>query len=310
MSKINLIVQPQVTPMGWRDFTNQVDNHSIALDGYVAGATNINQKKKIVNFNHHEDCHRYASRATCDQVKLAIHSGLFDFFRDETGEVKMDIYVNDCDEDVCLSVFLLLNGYLSENIMNPALNTLVAIENELDTTAGAYPYPKDYPLLRKMAWIFAPYKIARQNGLLKTKDKSIYEGVITDVCNRIMEYLNGNSKELPLDTRYELIEKNSNWSLVKEFGSDSRTGMFSDGIKAFVSILSQRENGHYDYVIGKISPFVEFNLKNCLKALNEAEGNENDLWGGSTTIGGSPRVSGSKLTPSEVSSIVNKVHNL
>jgi hypothetical protein len=305
---INLIVNPTVSPMGWREFNNTVNNHSIALDGYVASATKLNNKKKIANFNHHEDCNRYASRATCDQIRLAIHSGLFDFFRDENGEVKMDIYVNDCDEDVCLSVFLLKYGYISGNIMNPALNTLVNVENELDTTAGAYPYPKDYPLLRKLAWVFAPYKIARSNGLLRTKDKNVYEGVITDVCNRIMEYLNGNSQELALDTRYEVLERYPDWSYVKEIGIDSRTGMFGDGIKAFVSLLAERENGNRDYVIGKMSPFVDFDLLKCLKALNDAEGEESDLWGGSNTIGGSPRVKGSKLPPEQVAEIVNKSH--
>lgn len=307
MSKINLKVEPQVTPMGWRDFCMKTEKHSIALDGYVAGATNLNFKRKIANFNHHEDCNRYATRATCDQIRLAIHSGLFDFFRNDNGEVEMDIYVNDCDEDVCLSVFLLKYGYISENVMSPALNTLVSMENELDTTAGAYPYPKDFPLLRKMAWIFAPYRIARSNGLLKTKSPAVFEGIITDVCNRIMEHIHGNSQEIALDTNYEVLETGKGFSLVKEIGFDSRTGMFSDGIKAFVSIVNDRGNGHYDYVIGKMSPFVPFNIPSCLKALNEAEGNDTDLWGGSNTIGGSPRVTGSKLTPEQVISIINSI---
>lgn len=44
------------------------------------------------------------------------------------------------------------------------------------------------------------------------------------------------------------------------------------------------------------------------RALNQAEGCMNDCWGGSDTIGGSPRVSGSCLSPSEVAGIINKCY--
>ena len=43
-----------------------------------------------------------------------------------------------------------------------------------------------------------------------------------------------------------------------------------------------------------------------LKALNKAEGIiGEDLWGGGNTIGGSPRVNGSRLNPEQVAKIIN-----
>lgn len=63
------------------------------------------------------------------------------------------------------------------------------------------------------------------------------------------------------------------------------------------------------YTIGKISPFVDFDISMILNTLNKEEFGDvvpADCWGGSAMIGGSPRVSGSKLSPKMVEEIINK----
>ena len=59
----------------------------------------------------------------------------------------LDVYANDCDEDVCMSWFLLKNHALTQQALNPALNRLVHMVDMLDTTAGAFPFPEDMPSL-------------------------------------------------------------------------------------------------------------------------------------------------------------------
>jgi hypothetical protein len=56
-----------------------------------------------------------------------------------------------------------------------------------------------------------------------------------------------------------------------------------------------------------MSPFVPFDVPEILRVLNDAEGSDTECWGGSNIIGGSPRVQGSKLSPDEVESIINKL---
>jgi hypothetical protein len=79
--------------------------------------------------------------------------------------------------------------------------------------------------------------------------------------------------------------------------------MFADGIRAFVSVRDNG-NGRYTYSIGRMSALVPFMVPAILNALNKREGTTEDCWGGSDTIGGSPRVAGSRLTPAEVAEVV------
>lgn len=307
MCNINLFVEPNVSPRTWRDFIAKAPKFSIALDGYVADESKLDIKKVMANFNHHEKVNRLATHSTSAQILLAIRMGLFDLFRDETGEININAFVNDPDQDVCLSWFLLKYGYMAQYTMNPILNRLVSIEDFLDSTSGAYPLPKDSDILMEIAWVFEPYTRARLNGLLRTKDAAVFLGIITDVELRIIQYLAGRGKKLPLDVRYDVIGGGKGWSLIQEIGQHSKTGLMSDGVKAYIS-CRQRDEATWDYVIGKVSPFVGvFDIPVLFKALNETEGCANDKWGGSDIIGGSPRVCGSKLIPTEVESVINSL---
>lgn len=306
MTNIELFVEPSTFPKTWKNFLKEAPVRSVALDGYVMGKPRWDKKKVIQNFNHHEEVDRLSTRCTCAQILNAIRLDFFQQFRNEDGEVQINIFVNDCDEDVCLSVYLLRNGIMAESVINPKLNRLVNVEDALDTTSGAYPYPKDLPMLREMAWVFEPYRSARKNGFLHSNDPQIYRQVIDTVGDRIHQYITGNGKEITLNTKYEIIESGQGWKMVKEIGEYARTAMYADGIKAFVSV-TERKDGRYNYIIGKNSLYVPFDIEKLFKRLNEVEGLKEDAWGGGDIIGGSPRVAGSSLTPQQVKEIVEEV---
>lgn len=301
---ITLSVEPTTYPKTWEKFTAEAVPFSIALDGYVADGPRFDDSGPYANFNHHEGCNRMATHATCGQILIAIRQGLFKRFAKD-GAPYANVFVNDCDEDVCLSWFLLKHHQLVESTMNPVVNRLVHMEDMLDATAGAYPFPSDLPSLRQLAWVFEPYRRARLNGDLDRKDEGVYFSIITDVEHRIMSVIMGSGSEIALDTRYEEIYRGKEWAMVKEIGAQARTGMFANGIMAYVA-ARQRPDGNYTYVIGKMSQFIPFNVPEILKALDAAEISEtgHSGWGGGDTIGGSPRVQGSVLTPDEVADIV------
>lgn len=286
-------------------FTRKAPAFSIALDGYVSGGPKFDSKGPYLSLNHHENVNRLATRSTCAQVLISIRQGLFTRFRDK-GECTAHVYVNDCDEDVCTSWFLLKYNYLAESVLNPILNRLVAMEDALDCTAGAYPFPKDLPALRELAWVFEPYRQFRAGGQLDKRDPDSYRSVICDVEHRILQHITGKGKEVALDTRYERIGGGKNWAMVKEIGAQARTGMFSEGIKTFVSVR-ERPDGRYVYTIGKMSPFNSLDLVALTEQLDNIEDDEdcNDFWGGGDMIMGSPRKRGSKVTPEEMTQIMD-----
>ena len=304
---IKLVVCPKSPPISWPKFVRDAPPYAIALDGYVWGGPRYDEVGPIVNFNHHEDVDRLATRSTCAQVLMAIRQGLFSRFRTEAGP-EASVFANDCDEDVCTAWYLLSHHHLCQQTMHPLLNRLVALEDALDATAGAYPFPVDMPALREMAWIFEPYRRFRLSGEIDKREDRAFQTVIEDVSHRIEQHLVGQGKELPIDTRYERIGGGKGWAMVRETGAQAKTGVFADGIHAYVSVR-ERPDGRWTYVVGRMSPFVRFNLDAIFAACNRVEHgdhNSNDLWGGSNTIGGSPRVHGSRLAPDALTKIVDE----
>ncbi len=302
---ITLFMRPETPPLAWNAFVAEAGTFAVALDGYVSGPPRFDPVGPRVNFNHHEDVDRLATRSTCAQVLLAIRQGFFGCFTHQ-GQPHADVYCNDCDEDVCTSWFLLKYGSFAEHVLNPALNRLVAIEDMLDATAGAYPFPADLAILGELAWVFEPYRRLRLSGDLDRRDPAAFADVVGQVEQRILQHLTGRGHSLPIDMRYERIGGGPGWAMLREIGAQARTGAFHDGIRAYVE-ARQRPDGQWKYGIGRMSPFIPFDVPRILQALREAEGEMgDDQWGGGNTLGGSPRVGGSRLRPEEVEQVVNE----
>jgi hypothetical protein len=280
MTNLNLIIRPKNVPMTWNKFIKTTPSGSIALDGFVKDKPRFDLNTLHVNFDHHHNVGRIETRSTSGQVLLAIRKGLFDLLWKE-------IDVLDCDEDVCLAVFLLINNHLALSSTNPLLNKLVFMEDILDTTGGSFSIVKSAPILKIMNWIFGPYREFRSNGKIFNKDENEYREIIDRVEQNILAYLVGNHKEKDLDLRYEVIETVGHVVFVNEIGINARVGMLSDGIKSFVSIKKLDDN-RLKVIISKYSDYQKFDIKKFYKKANELEGCKKDSWGGSDSIGGSP----------------------
>lgn len=297
LSRVQLHVLPRVV-VTWKDFVETHPIRSIALDGYVKGVPRFNREGTHVNFDHHEDVYRLATRCTASQVSMAIKGGLLDIFRTENTAV----WVNDCDWDVCLALWLLRNptrivGTRSE----PLISRIVFNTDMMDTCAGAYPIDPQDRIMEEMSWVFAPYADARSQGRVTHLEAAEMETIIDAVLDRITLYSIGQGQLQKPDVRYKVIGGGSGWKLVEEVGVDARTNMRANGICAFVSYRGEK-NGRYIYSIGNLSPYGGFDLLFLYKELNHIEALEgNDIWGGSDNCGGSARERGSSLSPQELS---------
>lgn len=294
--------------IGWQEFLEVTPPCSIALDGIVRGAPQFDDQGVRVNFNHHQDVDRLATRATSFQVFVAVKQGLMEQFRRD-GNPHMHIYVNDPDQDSSLAVWLLVNHERISGIRSePILNKLVFAEDLIDTTAGAYPFDPASSLMRELAWVFDPYVQARLAGRIRSMEGAEMANIIDAVGVRITKYSLGQGQMLELDTRFDELGGGSSWRMIRELGIHARTGLFSRGIKAFVSVLGE-ENGQFHYSIGKMSPYISFPIKDLYAALNHCENldmNSGVCWNGGDIIGGSPRRVGSRLSPPEVERIINE----
>jgi hypothetical protein len=302
---IRVYLEPRVV-IKWQDFTNSKPPFSIALDGYVKGPPRFLIQGPYANFNHHEGVARIATRSTCAQIYYYIRLGLLDTFQ-KNGKPNARVYINDVDQDVCLSCWLLKNSAKLEGLrFDNVLVQLILFEDILDASAGAYPINPENPQIRRQAWIYEPYTQARTDGSIYSMSKKEMKDILRSVCVRIDAAIDGRSGEIELDTRFEKIGGGPGWQLINEKGPYARTKLFSKKIKAYVAVVENKEDT-YAYTIGKMSPFVMFPLERIYGALNKAEGlsSQKNCWGGSAIIGGSPRKTGSRLSPEKIQKVIN-----
>src|ERR1043165_9323819 len=120
--------QPAITR---EEFLRSHLGYAIALDGYVADAPfiQITPKGPFRNFDHHVGVDRSCTSSTCEQVRRAVLLGLYELFQDDDEGRRADIYVNDCDQDVCLASWILMNP---ERAAEYRVQRLSQVEDLLD----------------------------------------------------------------------------------------------------------------------------------------------------------------------------------
>lgn len=304
------LILPNVPPMSWKKFKKDYHPFSIGLDGFIAAGPKFQSKSQggpRANFNHHECVDRDSTLATCMQVSNAIRTGLIKEFSD-AGQPIITWYTNDCDEDICMSTWLLQNLERAKPIQNLLLNKLVNLTNLQDMHSGLWPLPQESKVLRTLAWIYNPYRQARLSGVVDSRDPDRFWQVILDVHNRIDKYLANEGGDISLNLEFKTMGGGDGWKMIEEVGEHARNGFLEAGINAFVSVR-YRNDGKYSYSFCRLSKFIPFPVPFILQRLNEIEDltDSPHQYGGGTNTGGSPRVTGTKISPPEMIDHVNHI---
>lgn len=299
---VELHIKPEVAPITWREFLTYPMG-SIALDGYVAGCTQFDAASRHLNVDHHDSIiPRVVLGSTAQQVdRLIQYGGLCEAFAVD-GKFTADVYVNDCDEDVCAAWYLL--NHISALPDNWRLNRFLNVAGTLDVTGGIIASHGSDDLLEQLAWVFEPYAQFRLSGDTAHKDPKQYRTVIDEVEARIIQHIADRGKKVPLDMRYSVIGGGEGWSMVEAVGANAKIGMYRAGIRAYV-MHQALQNGKHRYTIGKMTEGTPFAVGSIMELLNAAEQCSDDRWGGSSMVGGSPRVGHSRLSPVQVQAIIN-----
>jgi len=288
---IKLVIRPRES-MPWAQFC-ETSSKSIALDGFVVGGPQWDEKTLNANFDHHSGVVREATMSTSMQVMFAIKGGLMERLG---GEATM--FINDPDQDTSLATWLLKHYHLFDGTKShPLINRLLALTDRLDITGGAYPMRLDDEILAMHSWVFEPYSELRTSGALATANETVMRNCIEAVHSRLNSMLMGQCGKRVLREDVTILhESRFGYKVLDETGgNEARYVMFSKGMNAFVSIVARVGNPmRYVYSIGRRSRYIDFPLLDLYEALNKAEGGS-EPWGGSDIIGGSPRLAGSSL---------------
>lgn len=316
MKTVNLIIRPRET-MTWEQFCKETPPYSIALDGYVEHPPEYDPDTMHLNLDHHTGVFRQSTLSTAQQCMMAVKGGLYQSFRKDN-RPHVNVYVNDCDQDVALALFILDEYKLFEGVQSlPHFNRLLEIDGKLDMTGGGYPFNLRDQLMRQHEWIFDPYIKLRTSGALAVATEQVIRDNLETVMGRIMQFIVGNSGEIEIETEGEVIHDSSyGYKFIDErsSGVHYRYHMYSLGMNAFIAWVGTKEIPNTDpqkysftYSIGRRGIFIPFPVQYLLKRLSayEEEHFGNGGWGGSDLIGGSNREHGSRIHPRDMGTIID-----
>lgn len=250
---------------------DDLPERSVALDGVVLGR-HFDPFRYRFSFDHHETP-RFGLAATCEQVCDAIQMG-FDPAR------LRHVLVNDVDRDVAAAVWLLLHPDRAVKVRERVIGLGRADSHGLHAP-GAVPTPHFHATLP------AKGSRPRNRDLLAAVDA---------VGNWLESGSNPAVSPPEPDLAAFAITCPEARFIPAPNGS---AGLYSDGWTAFV-LARKLGRGRWQYTYAKKSDFVPFDFAPVLFALNALEPG----WGGASTVGGSPRATGSRLEPRELASLI------
>jgi hypothetical protein len=307
---------PRIKVRVRRDFAfslseaKELGERVVLLDGAGTFGPLLDNKRRLYNLDHHQECERTFTLATCEQALLMVTSGL------DLGEGDWRIFANEPDLDTVLAIWCLLNHVHLKKLRGEArdvLYPLIRLEGAIDANGTALAevcgLPKavfdrarqslDELLQRELA--------VKGGGDWQTLDLEAYTVTMLGAVDRLIYSVEDFRGYASIEEVYGHVE----------IGQRSVAVLCRDdsGIYAVEKLLKERwgdqlavvalerEPGHY--TLRRASTLAAIDLNDAYALLNRLDRYVDGRppgkrWGGSESIGGSPRQGGSALGPSEL----------
>jgi hypothetical protein len=284
--------------------------HVILLDGAGSFGPLLDNKRRLYNLDHHKGCERTFTLATCEQALLLVHGGL------DLSEGDWSVYANDPDLDTLLALWCLLNHARLRDLrpqVRDVLLPMVRLEGAIDANGNELAEVCGLPAhaLReaqgRLDHLLAREQQVKGGGDWQTLNLEAYALEMLGEIDRMI-YIADDFRG------YANIEEVYGHTALGE-RSVSVLCRDSSGIYAVEKLLKERwgdqlglivlekEPGHY--TLRRASTLSDVDLNDAYRMLNLLDRNVDGRppgkrWGGSESIGGSPRPSGSALAPAEL----------
>ncbi|MBI4523079.1 MAG: CPBP family intramembrane metalloprotease [Deltaproteobacteria bacterium] len=290
---------------------------TIYLDGAAEGGPFLDVEKAVFNLDHHEGCLRSLTLATCEQAMVLVRKGLDLQTRDWT------IYANDPDLDTLLAIWVLLN-HMRLNEADPEIRRkimpLVRLEGVIDAHGLELQELCGFPP-EVQEFAFAELEQLRRDEAALKREGRWHE-------IDFLEYAADTLRAVD-----EMIYSSHHFEGVLKFEEMARADIGENQL----AVVCRAETGVYEmerylrrlhgkrlgviafqkdsntYTLRQVNTFLPATLESAYERLNlidPAAGNRRsgNRWGGSGEIGGSPRASGTSLTPQEIADIVAQAY--
>lgn len=291
----------------------KADEGAIFLDGVAQGEPFMDLERRVYNLDHHEGCVRHFTLSTCEQALVLVARGL------DLREKPWQVYANEPDLDVVLAVWVLCNSMhlqAQDSSIRSAVVPLVRLEGLIDSHGLELYELSGYP----------PQMVEEITGSLESlreteqQLKADGEWGATDLLKYLRDQLHLLDEMVyPADffEAFRGIEE-----LAKTELTDNRIAVVcrSDcGIYELEKDLKRLYGKRLGvvglqtrpgvYTLRQVDPFLSVDLNEAYRKLNVLDpavqgGGSNNRWGGSGEIGGSPRKTGTSLSPVDIAEAV------
>jgi hypothetical protein len=292
----------------------RLPNQSIFLDGYFSGPPFLDNERRQYSFDHHAgDCPRAFLLSACEQTVVMVLHGL------PLDDGEWLVFINDPDLDAVLAAWVLLNHHpLRQNHAKVLFDVmpLIRVEGVIDA------HGTDMPALAGLSLRVWEHYEAEIDALRTTELelKKAGKWAETDFAEYVKSVFDKlDERLLPASHLQEITAVKELGRAILGQGKMAILCSSRQGIYAVEERLKERfgprlaiivlDPGDGRVVLRQVDPFLPKNLTHIYELLNQKDQNakEQDLWGGSSDIGGSPRKAGSGLTGKQVLAAVSDV---
>ncbi|HHP7233364.1 MAG TPA: type II CAAX prenyl endopeptidase Rce1 family protein [Desulfobacterales bacterium] len=282
---------------------------TIYLDGAAQSEPFMDHERKVYNLDHHEGCVRPFTLSTCEQVLVMIMKGL------DLRDREWNIYANEPDLDTVLAIWLIFNHLRiarKESLHVRFLYALVRLEGVIDALGLELREFSGLPteLLRKAQRVidFLRRREIRlkKEGLWQETDFQEYTVGVLHQIDRIL-YKTGeltDFKGIKELARVDLTDDRIVAVVEAESGIYELEAQLNHLYGSRLGLVALRKSPQ-TYTLRRMDLFMPGDLEPVYERLNFLDpavrgSAKSDRWGGSADIGGSPRASGTRLSPREI----------
>lgn len=269
--------------------------YSIALDGFCSGPR-IDTEHHRYSFDHHGNCLRFCTLATCAQAYNAIRLGLDPY--------PYKIYLNDIDIDTATAVWVLSNP---DKINDTATKKLIEAVNLGDMYLGAVPLNG---MWKAVEWISSPETDAKRNGDYEILSNDMLRSLLEAVLHRITMFVDGEAQaeinQMSKQTDFKILRNENGYVVAESQDPHAFAQLYQAGFDRVV-LTRKLTDGSLAVSFAKKSNFIDgFPLDKIYEEINKVEPGA----GGSDTCGGVVRNqdgSRSHLSLEQITEIVDRV---
>ncbi len=282
---------------------------TIYLDGVAQIEPFLDHEKKVYNLDHHEGCVRTFTLSTCEQALIMCVKGL------DLRDREWKIYANEPDLDTILAIWIILNHQRINNqnaIHRRSLFALVRVEGIIDALGLEMRELCGFPaeLLQKLVRIIDRLR-ADELELKKAGEwtKADYLEYTIGILRKLDQFLIkvgelDDFKGIEELTRIELTNNRIAVVVAADLGIYELEPHLNKLYGNRLGWVALRK-GDNAYTLRQMDLFMPVTLEDVYQRLNFMDPTVKgrmgiNRWGGSGDIGGSPRDSGTRLSPEQI----------